>query len=232
VVVLDYGCGDGGYWRDVLQNYSALKLVGYDPSPARIEAARQNLEGLNAVVYTGKNPDAITTQADYIVSFSVLEHVYDRNAYLAKVKELLKDDGVFYLSYDDGHFRQKVNISQKNIRKSLLVIGQEIQNMMAPFLPYIGMVGKYQQRVVRKDIDELVGRHFRIVDERYENLESMRGIYRWLPVDKQKEFALFWLEVEEQLNERFAVEVDPFLGDHINLWKDLLSRTLKLAHHI
>lgn len=102
-LVFDYGAGTGGSWPDILAKHPNIRLVCYEPHRKSAAILANRLRG-RATVYEGNIAD-LNIQADYIVSFSVLEHVADRPAYMANAARLLAPHGRFYLNYDDGHFR-------------------------------------------------------------------------------------------------------------------------------
>jgi Methyltransferase domain len=49
--------------------------------------------------------------ADFIVSFSVFEHVYNRPACLAAARRHLAPGGNFFLYYDDDHFGNSIDLN-------------------------------------------------------------------------------------------------------------------------
>ncbi len=53
VLIFDYGCGTGGDWPRVLNDYPSIHLVGYDPNRSAIEVAKTRLQGFSAELLTG-----------------------------------------------------------------------------------------------------------------------------------------------------------------------------------
>jgi hypothetical protein len=153
------------------------------------------------------------------VSFSVFEHVYDRRGYLANARRWLKPEGRFFLNYDDGHFRDPSSRAEA------------LRNRLSPILPLMGQLGHFQARVNRDDADKMITNEgFEIVAIRYENLRSLKALSKTIPADQRAAFARFWIDVEERLNSQFAVEGALCLGDRVNLWQEMGSRTLELVH--
>jgi SAM-dependent methyltransferase len=168
VLIFDYGCGTGGDWPAILSDYPQLTLVAYDPSEQSIRTARERLKDRSAELFTGKNLQQLNFKADYIVSFSVLEHVYDRRTYLETAKSLLADDGTFYLNYDDGHFRNFLDLNAPRLWPD--EIGVWLHNLLAEPLARLGRVTHFQARVNRRDIDELIAiLGFRVIEIFYSN---------------------------------------------------------------
>ncbi len=229
VTVLDYGAGRGGDWPDVLASRPGLELVCYEPDEAASAVMRERLADRTARVLTSDEFDRNAVGADYIVSFSVLEHVYDKPTYMRHAKRHLATDGVFYLNYDDGHFRTSLDLDElRGWRASLAVT---LQNRLAWLWPRLNRIERYQARVTADAIQQLVtDAGLGIVDDRYENLGSFKSLAKTMPAEQGQEFKRFWLEVEDQLNRRFRVESEPRMGDTMNLWREMASRTLALRH--
>lgn len=85
--VVDYGCGDSPY-RSLFDNAS-VDYVACD-----IEAR----PGVDVVLGTSGSIPLPDCCADCVVSFQVLEHIWDIDRYLAECKRLLKPGGQLLLS--------------------------------------------------------------------------------------------------------------------------------------
>lgn len=229
VLIFEYGCGGGGDWPTILSENKGFRVIGYEPHGPSYQRALKRLGDLPMTVFTGDELRGQSFSADYIVSFSVFEHVYDRAGYLATAKRLLARDGTFYLNYDDGHFRNLLDLGARSTWGSSL--SEFAHNLLAPFLARVGKVGYYQRRVPRALADRLAREAgFRVEGAFYSNLGSFKAIAKTLPADKQEAFSRLWMEVEDTLNKEFSVERDAHLGDTMNLWRSMASRTLILRH--
>jgi cyclopropane fatty-acyl-phospholipid synthase-like methyltransferase len=136
-VVLDFGAGTGGGWADTLQHHPEIKLYCYEPSRSAVTLA-ERVPSANIISQEKLNDGSLNV--DYIVSFSVLEHVYDRRAYLEAVHKHLAKSGKLFLNYDDGHFRKALDLNAPahwadNLREHLT-------NTWANVWPNLGMIGK------------------------------------------------------------------------------------------
>ncbi|UKO98447.1 class I SAM-dependent methyltransferase [Nostoc sp. UHCC 0870] len=229
VVIFDYGCGTGGDWPSILANHPNIRFIGYEPSKKSFALAQKRLSNFNVQLLTAESIQQVTFKADFIVSFSVLEHVYDKAFYLKTAKKILADQGIFYLNYDDGHFRNYLDLNELNL--SFLQAKEWINNLLAQPLASVGVVSSFQKRVDRRDIDNLVQEiGFSILQNFYSNLNSFKSLCKTLSPDKQQNFAHLWLEVENVLNEKFRQEGETYYGDSTNLWWQMGSRTLVLQH--
>lgn len=230
VTVFDYGCGDGGDWPAILAEHPQLRLVGYEPYAPSCRKARERLRGLPAEILTGADIDVLMLSADYIVSFSVFEHVVDRGKFLRHAKRLLAPQGVFYLNYDDGHFRNFLDVSDPvTWIPALRAWARTI--ISQPFAS-VGMQSHYQRRVTADEADAVViASGFCIERIDYHNLASLKDLAKAIPEELQQRYAAWWLEAEELLNTHFQVELpQKRYGDSSNLWRQMLSRTLCLRH--
>lgn len=230
VIVFDYGCGKGGDWPNVLADYPMIRLIAHDPSVKNMQAAKLRLKGLNAELLTSADLHEKEFKAHYIVSFSVLEHVYDRAAYLRTAKKHLIDDGTFYLNYDDGHFRNSLNLSQPVTWPEQIRIW--LHNIAAQPLARVGGKSYFQARVHRHAIGQLISAFgFRVINTHYNNLTNFKQLDKTLTDDRQQDFMRFWMDIENDLNSRFLIDGNKtYLGDQCNLWQVMGSRTLVLKH--
>src|SRR5262245_31773947 len=99
--VLDYGCGYGRA-LGFLQANGYTQLIGIDPAPAMIAAARQNFPGISFEVLNEYRsvslPDA---SVDAVLLFSVLTCVptnEGQRLILSEILRLLREGGVLYMS--------------------------------------------------------------------------------------------------------------------------------------
>lgn len=227
LVVFDYGAGRGGDWPAILARHDNIELHAFEPHKASRDELVRQLTGLRAIIHP--DIEGATLQADAIVSFSVLEHVYDRRRYLAHAKRLLAPAGVFYLNYDDGHFRTSLDLDRHEGFK--VAIADYVQHRLAGLWPRVGRIGLYESRVRRSDADRLIkAAGFEIAAERYENLSSFKSLIKTLPDERRQDFTRLWLEVEDRLNSEFRADGPERMGDRVNLWREMGSRTLELRH--
>lgn len=227
-LIFDYGCGGGGDWPSVLRDYPQIKLIGYEPHDKSFARAEKSLRGLNTELYTGKDLEALNFKADFIVSFSVLEHVYDRRMYLLTARKHLADNGLFYLNYDDGHFRNFLDLNRPVLW--FRQVKEWLHNLLADPLARVGFVSRYQRRVSSRDVEHLVRESgFTVGRSEYSNLVSFKQLQKTLPEELHQGFSELWLEVEDTLNNRFHLKQQTVMGDDANLWQQMGSITLYLS---
>lgn len=230
-IVFDYGCGDGGDWPAILTDHPWLRLVGYEPFAPSRRKARERLEGLAADILGGRRGIAeLQLQADHIVSFSVFEHVVDRAGFLRNAKRLLAPDGLFHLNYDDGHFRNQMDISRPGTW--LPAARTWWRTMISRPLAALGGSARYQRRVYAGEADRLIAKSGFLVERvDYHNMICLKELAKSMPEEMRQRYAAWWLETEMHLNEHFMVRLqEARYGDNINLWRSMASRTMRLRH--
>ncbi|TKT72412.1 class I SAM-dependent methyltransferase [Afipia massiliensis] len=228
VVIFDYGCGAGGDWPDILSAHPHFRLIGYEPHGPSAAEARRRLQGARAEVWMDDAVAILSFSADVIVSFSVFEHVIDRNGFLRHARRLMAPDGIFFLNYDDGHFRYRVDLGYpagwlERIRSALRTI------VSGP-LAALGFPSRYQRRVLARDVDRLILQNgFKIERIDYSNIDDFKNLAKTIPEEKRQDFSRLWIETEHKLNEYFRVRLpSERFGDDTNLWQAMSSRTLVL----
>jgi 2-polyprenyl-3-methyl-5-hydroxy-6-metoxy-1,4-benzoquinol methylase len=106
--VLDYGCGSG-YGAHFLASHGS-HVTGIDISQDAIEYAEKNYVASN-LSYQQVHPAEDgplpfeDSSFDVVISFQVIEHVYDIDAYLSEIRRVLVDGGVFLCATPDRETR-------------------------------------------------------------------------------------------------------------------------------
>jgi SAM-dependent methyltransferase len=183
--ILDLGCGRALNFVELLGRHPQTRYVGIEPIADEVRLARENLQGFDAEVLQGDAYDAherLAERFDVVVSFSVLEHVYRREAYLSAARECLAVDGRFLINYDAGHFR-------------LPSPRDRLKNVVGPLLARAGREHHYQRFVPEQEFLELARRAgLRVAEARAFNTH-LKGIYRIVPEPARAEFMERWLEL-------------------------------------
>ena len=97
--IVDIGAGKGGLLRYLLgEGYTDLTAV--DASPNCIRYIREH-SGIHAVC-SDLNQLALDRKFDAVIFAQTLEHIYCCVESLAKIRELLSDDGILYLEVPDA----------------------------------------------------------------------------------------------------------------------------------
>ena len=186
LTILDLGCGSGYQAVPLLRRHPGLRYVGVEPNPASAAAATKALAPFDARVLTAPAYD-VEVSADVILSFSVFEHVYRRDRYVASIARNLRDGGVAFVNYDAGHF---LDMGTKEWAKTV------IQRVLAR----VGNERYYERFVPEQEFRRIVSDHgLEIEDAKMFN--SLKRIYHALPEAQREEFMPRWLEFELYLND-------------------------------
>lgn len=96
--VLDAACGTG-YGTAILAQ-GAREVVGLDVSEEAIAYARERYcaDNTEFLVADLSNPGLEKASFDVVVSFETIEHLQDRDTYLAHVSHAVRSDGVYIVS--------------------------------------------------------------------------------------------------------------------------------------
>lgn len=231
--VLDYGAGRGEAWIGLLANRPDIRLFVFEPDDASRSQLERNLNGANAMVVT----DVATMtglDVDYVTSFSVLEHVFDRPGYLANARAAMTDGAAFILNYDDGHFRPDVELGDATgRRRALHALREAVGNLLWPMLARLGVLSPYQSRVARETVDGLVRRSGFVIDsDRYENLVSLKALAKLVPDGRLDAFHQQWAGLEDWLNAELGNAAGGRYGDTRALWHVMPTRTLRLRKSV
>jgi SAM-dependent methyltransferase len=187
LTILDLGCGEARNFVALLRKRAGISYIGVDPSSVACDRARHALDGLGADVVRAPAYDVDLGPADVVVSFSVLEHVFQRRRYMACMKRNLAADGLIFLNYDAGHF--VIDSTRERWRRPIREL-----------LAHLGWEGKYQRFVSEAEFNRLVEEAgLRIMEGKFFNTH-LKGVYPIVPSRKRDAFMQRWLDFELFLN--------------------------------
>lgn len=104
--LLDIGCGDGSISLQLLTSTSHLTLM--DLSASMVALAKKNVPENLAANVVIRNENFITASLDtdlydLVVAVGVMAHVDSPDAFLAKIKSLLRPGGSLIIEFTDSH---------------------------------------------------------------------------------------------------------------------------------
>ncbi len=192
LTLLDLGCGDGSHFVQLLRAFPAIRYVGIEPDAAACQRAREQLAFASPVIIQGYAYEGIRASLplpafDLIVSFSVLEHVYRRQAYMQFIHDCLAPDGVCLMNYDFGHFNSRQ-------------WKEQLKTLIGPWLARLGDESRYQAFVRWADFQRwAAAARLEVVEARMFNTQ-LKGLARAIPAEHLAEYHQRWLELELWLN--------------------------------
>lgn len=104
--ILDIGCGPGNISKNLLSQRPDMKLLGIDVSLNMVELARKNNPTATFEVMDARNLNNLKLSFDGIVAGFCLPYFSetDGKKFIADCANLLNNQGIFYLSFVNGHF--------------------------------------------------------------------------------------------------------------------------------
>lgn len=206
LTILDLGCGTAANFTGLLRRFPTIHYTGVEPSAAACEQARAALAGHDAAIITGYAYDGIRPRLphahyDIVVSFSVFEHVYRRQAYLNLVRTMLAPGGYALINYDSGHFQSRY-------------WKERLKTRIGPLLARLGQEGYYQAFVREADFRRMVAAAGLSIVEAKSFNTALKGMYKHIPDAERPAYMTRWLAFEEALN---AAAI-PYTDDKAALW--------------
>jgi SAM-dependent methyltransferase len=98
--ILEIGCSTGTL-LSLLKKSGYKNVTGVDPSPACAEAAHK-LFGIRVLTNTLSDISLENQSIDSLILAGVLEHIHDLGIALARLWNILKDDGIIYVAVPDA----------------------------------------------------------------------------------------------------------------------------------
>jgi 2-polyprenyl-3-methyl-5-hydroxy-6-metoxy-1,4-benzoquinol methylase len=188
LAIVDLGCGRASNFVELLRRRPHVRYIGVDADPSACAAARVTLAGLDAEIVHDDAYDVRVGPADVVVSFSVLEHVHRRKAYLECVAANLSRQGLAFVNYDAGHF-----VAGSLRERAKTVAGR--------VLAHFGRPHWYQSFVREGEFRSLVAvTGLRVVEAKFFNT-GLKEAYTAVPAGARGQFMQYWLEAELRLNE-------------------------------
>ncbi len=221
--ILDLGCGEAGYWEEPLQKNSSLKLALYEPDKNRLRKAREKISGRNLSYFSDLSE--IESKFDFIFSFSVLEHVWDKDLFFQQVSNLLEKDGTAIINYDDGHFRSHVYRNRSVFYRAK----NRVKTKLGPVWKILKDYSKFQSPVDPQEIVRLLEKHgLCITHQEYSLLEDFKKFGKNLSNVERDAIYVALRNLELVLNRTFDQKYTGIeaLEQHNDLWNVMMSRTL------
>lgn len=186
--VLEIGCGDGGNLVPFAER--GCDVLGVDMSPSRIEVAKEcfaelGLKGdfLASDIFKVKE---LEYQFDLILCHDVLEHIDDKQTFIANLKKYVKPGGVVFMSFPawqmpfGGH--QQIchgkwlshmpfyHILPRQIYKAILKWGKEPQDIIDELMSIKTTKCSIEmfEKLVKKEQLQVLDRRFYLINPHYE----------------------------------------------------------------
>lgn len=167
----------------------------------------------------------IESKFDLIYSFSVLEHVWDKDLFFQQVSNLLEKDGTAIINYDDGHFRSHVYRNRSVIYRAK----NRLKTKLGPVWKILGDYSKFQSPVDPQEIVGLLDKHgLYITHQEYSLFEDFKKFGKDLNDVERDAIYEALRNLEFVLNRTYNLKYTGIeaLAQHNDLWSVMMSRTL------
>lgn len=144
--VLDLGCNNG-YGTAILGRDSA-RTIGVDVSPQSVQAALQNSAAPNIDyrVVDGLELPFEDATFDLIVSFQVIEHIFDVTPYLRNIRRVLKPGGTVIFTTPNAPIRLDPGMKPWNEFHVREFSAAELQELLAPWFSSVVVKGLFAEQ--------------------------------------------------------------------------------------
>lgn len=146
--VLDLGCNNG-YGTSILGRDSA-HTIGVDVSPQSVQAARQNNAAPNIEyrVVDGFELPFDDATFDLIVSFQVIEHIFDPAPYLRNIRRVLRPGGTVIFTTPNAPIRLDPGMKPWNPFHVREFNAAELQELLAPWFTTVVVNGLFAEQTL------------------------------------------------------------------------------------
>jgi ubiquinone/menaquinone biosynthesis C-methylase UbiE len=224
--VSDLGGGKGDRWVSVLQKFPNLSLTFSEPDKSELGIAKTKIKGKN-VIFFDSTKNIQNESQDIVFSFAVLEHVWDKQMFFSEIARILKKDGVAYISYDDGHFRNYLYRDKSYSFQCRNFIKTKLHKLWKVFRLY----SKYQYPVNPAELLAIVNSvKLGIIDDYYSSIDNFKNFKVTEKLDLFRENNETVYDLEKELNVEYQkyFTLNQRIGMHGPLWKVMGTRTIKV----
>ena len=224
--VTDLGGGKGDRWVSVLSKFPNLNLNFFEPDKTELGIAKTKIKGKNVIFFDGTKNIENESQ-DLVYSFAVLEHVWDKQMFFNEIARILKKNGVAYISYDDGHFRNYLYRDKSYSFQYRNFIKTKLHKLWQLTRWY----SKYQYPVNPAELLTIVNSvKLSIIDDYYSSIDNFKNFKVSEKLDLFRENCGAVYDLEKELNTEYQKHftLNQRIGMHGSLWKVMGTRTIKV----
>jgi ubiquinone/menaquinone biosynthesis C-methylase UbiE len=224
--VTDLGGGKGDRWVSVLSKFPNLNLTFFEPDKTELGIAKTKIKGKN-IIFFDDTKNIENESQDLVYSFAVLEHVWDKQMFFNEIARILKKDGVAYISYDDGHFRNYLYRDKSYSFQYRNFIKTKLHKLWQLTRWY----SKYQYPVNPVELLTIVNSvKLSIIDDYYSSIDNFKNFKVSEKLDLFRENSGTVYDLEKELNIEYQKHftLNQRIGMHGPLWKVMGTRTIKV----
>jgi len=106
--ILDIGCG-AGHLSDFLYK-NGMTVISIDFSQHMIISTKNNYSHLNPIIMSAEKLGFKDKSFDVVISYDLIEHLYDVKSHLKEVRRILKRGGFYIIKTPNKHIERLYNI--------------------------------------------------------------------------------------------------------------------------
>jgi hypothetical protein len=195
LVVVDLGAGRGGDWDKIAAECRNVRICLWEPHKPTLKYLEKRFHGSNIEIH--ENLESLNGIADIGTSLSVLEHVDKKISHFQIASLILNKEGIFYMNFDDGHFRY----SSENIfslGEYRLPLAEAWRTVLSKFPKKILATNKFQKKVLLNEFLQCIEQSdLELVSVRFRHLAGIKATSRLInDHDFRLEFMNAWLDFE------------------------------------
>jgi hypothetical protein len=197
LVVVDLGAGRGGDWDLLAKECPNLRICLWEPHEPTSKYLERRFKGSGIEIHGDFN--GLQGIADIGTSLSVLEHVEQKMSHFQLVSKVLKKDGIFFMNFDDGHFRY----SSSNIfslKEYRLPLAEAWRTTLSGLSKKIIPTNQFQKRVSLEEFLQCVDKSaLELISIRFRHLAGIKDASKAIvEFDDQLQFMQEWLNFEQK----------------------------------
>ena len=195
LVVVNLGAGRGGDWGLLAKECPNLRICLWEPHEPTSNFLVSRYKGSGIEIH--RELDSLEGIADIGTSLSVLEHVEKKMSHFDLVSRVLKRDGIFFMNFDDGHFRYaSPNIF--SLKEYRLPFAEAWRSTLSGLSKKLLPTNQFQKRVFFDEFMQCVAEsNLELISLRFRHLAEIKGASKTiLEFDGQLQFMQDWLNFE------------------------------------
>ncbi len=203
LVVVDLGAGRGGDWDLVAAECQNVRICLWEPHKPTSRYLEKHFKGLNVEIH--QDIESLEGIADIGTSFSVLEHVDKKLSHFQTASRILKKDGIFFMNFDDGHFRySSTNVFSLGTYR--LPLSEAWRTLLSRSPKKLLATNKFQKKVLLNDFLQCIEQSdLELISMRYRHLTGIKDISKQINEhDFQLQFMKNWLDFEIETEKMIA----------------------------
>ncbi|MBP7088337.1 MAG: class I SAM-dependent methyltransferase [Candidatus Omnitrophica bacterium] len=121
--ILDYGCGQGGWIKELKNKFPNSNIYGIDISRVAIQRAKEKFPKCNFCYFDGDSLPFSGEYFDLIFSYHVFEHVSNISKTISNISYLLKKNGYLCVAFpcaNRNSFEERITSLTKNGKEEML----------------------------------------------------------------------------------------------------------------